>query len=1206
MMRLKRGVLTLSALLLMCSFARAAVEQDFEAISAEQFTAVRGANSAGTTLEISGEQKRSGVKALKINYKFAGGGWLEWDWQQPVPVPLNGDTLTVRLWLRGSGTRDLNSIALRFLDKGGEVWQWRLPNAHAALSGAGWQEVRGTLNVNDLKESWGAPENVNKVVDRPLQFSGFAFEHNEDAPATGAIFLDDLTFGDGASAAGATPRTPAATGAVASYSEDFEAMATEGIAPVDGRNAAGTTYQVVGGTSHGGAKAMKINYQFQGAGWLEFNWATPQPLNANDDQLPLSVWVKGGGNRHFQNGAVRLLDAKGEVWQALLPKFAEALNGDGWREYKVTLDLSNLQESWGAPENVDKKFDRPFHLLGFAFGHTEENAVEGTIYLDDLRAGEGKAIAASVPASTVPCVAFQVEQPSIVASGTEVKITGAASGASGVLAWRARDLNGKELARGQQPLTAASTPFTIVFTPRENGIVYVRAEMQIAQNTNNEPLAFAETRIAVMPARNTPVPASPFLMAVASHPERHSDAIMEKEVELMRKAGFAACRFDMNWGSIQPNGPDEWRWAKFDRLIALFEKNNIIPLPVMGYSPKWASTGDVNSSDWKDHAFAPPRAEAYTNFLQEAVKRYGKTIKYWEIWNEPDLASFWRGTAEQYAQLFNASIKAIKEIDPQAKVMNGGFSETRRRPDFIPTYIQHSIKPDIFAFHTHMQFANLNAAADTVDQNLKAGRWSDIPVWNNEAGYSTFRGGGEREQAAVLIKKFAFTAARGYQGYFWYDLRDDGADNNEIEHNWGLIKNDFTPKASLVAANTLLDALGGKKFVRRLDLGKDLYALQFEDAQNTVLVAWNEGSAQSTLPRFFQTGVTSAQVRDMMGVTTPLPVGGGLLGVSFKPDPQFIVLPGSDLNFSPKGTLLDFAPQVVAAPGAQTTWKWKLINPLNARLRGSAEISVEGGWSLTPSTQSFDVAPGATAEYAVAVTAPGSVAATGSPSLKISISSPDLPQTFEAAAQLKVAPVITRWANAGTLGNATKWKTPLVDLNQPGNYVSLFEATPEVQLHFKGAGDLSAQLFLARVPEGVLVAVRARDDVHFQNEVAGEEWKGDSLQFGFASPDGKSVWEWTAALTKDGPRTHLGIAPEGVDISAVQMPVSIVRDGDITRYEVLVKGGTPALKALFDGAANFNAIINDNDGQGRKGWVEWTPGIGKTKDATLWTPVIFE
>jgi hypothetical protein len=45
-------------------------------------------------------------------------------------------------------------------------------------------------------------------------------------------------------------------------------------------------------------------------------------------------------------------------------------------------------------------------------------------------------------------------------------------------------------------------------------------------------------------------------------------------------------------------------------------------------------------------------------------------------------------------------------------------------------------------------------------------------------------------------------------------------------------------------------------------------------------------------------------------------------------------------------------------------------------------------------------------------------------------------------------------------------------------------------------------------------------------------------------------------------------------------------------------------KAIRQGC-RMSLLVNDNDGAGRKGWLEWTPGIGQTKDPSQYVPVSF-
>jgi len=48
----------------------------------------------------------------------------------------------------------------------------------------------------------------------------------------------------------------------------------------------------------------------------------------------------------------------------------------------------------------------------------------------------------------------------------------------------------------------------------------------------------------------------------------------------------------------------------------------------------------------------------------------------------------------------------------------------------------------------------------------------------------------------------------------------------------------------------------------------------------------------------------------------------------------------------------------------------------------------------------------------------------------------------------------------------------------------------------------------------------------------------------------------------------------------------------------------PGQKAPLGERLAFSFLVNDNDGTGRKGWIEWTPGIGASKDPTRFAALI--
>ncbi len=92
----------------------------------------------------------------------------------------------------------------------------------------------------------------------------------------------------------------------------------------------------------------------------------------------------------------------------------------------------------------------------------------------------------------------------------------------------------------------------------------------------------------------------------------------------------------------------------------------------------------------------PCDIQAYKEFLKKAVERYDGDgqddmpgllipIKYWEIMNEPSMQGgvsggmgeelkFFVGTSEEYLEILKNSYEAIKEADPEAKVVQGGMA----------------------------------------------------------------------------------------------------------------------------------------------------------------------------------------------------------------------------------------------------------------------------------------------------------------------------------------------------------------------------------------------------------------------------------------------------------------------------------------------------------------------------------------------------
>ncbi len=162
---------------------------------------------------------------------------------------------------------------------------------------------------------------------------------------------------------------------------------------------------------------------------------------------------------------------------------------------------------------------------------------------------------------------------------------------------------------------------------------------------------------------------------------------------------------------------------------------------------------------------------------------------------------------------------------------------------------------------------------------------------------------------------------------------------------------------------------------------------------------------------------------------------------------------------------------------------------------------------------------------------------------------------------------------------------------------------------YSGAEDLSGSVWVTWDRDNLYISAKIRDDAFSQTSTADGIWTGDSIQFAAASgtPGERTDWyEYGIALTKEGPQVYRWIAGSGQPIGLVDHAELAVKRDDSsmeTVYELALPWQelTPVLPD--DGILSFSFLVNDNDGQGRKGWIEWGGGIATSKDPAAFKPV---
>jgi hypothetical protein len=149
--------------------------------------------------------------------------------------------------------------------------------------------------------------------------------------------------------------------------------------------------------------------------------------------------------------------------------------------------------------------------------------------------------------------------------------------------------------------------------------------------------------------------------------------------------------------------------------------------------------------------------------------------------------------------------------------------------------------------------------------------------------------------------------------------------------------------------------------------------------------------------------------------------------------------------------------------------------------------------------------------------------------------------------------------------------------------------------------DLSLRFALQWNTDVCYLAVEVTDEVLQNENEASLIWAGDSVQAGFDMAqnggdayDDSDDFEYGWALTGSGEIGHRWHAPTAA--APPQQDFVVVRAGGVTVYEIALPAGDLGQTAFGSGQTfGFSLVANDDDGQGRQGFLQWTPGIGQQK-----------
>ena len=316
---------------------------------------------------------------------------------------------------------------------------------------------------------------------------------------------------------------------------------------------------------------------------------------------------------------------------------------------------------------------------------------------------------------------------------------------------------------------------------------------------------------------------------------------VNRQLDAARSAGANIVRVDLGWAELEASGKGQWsQWAlgRTDNVVAQAQARGIKVLFTLWQTPCWASSAPSElkqscSGAWWDRGverYAPTRPSDYADALAFLVRRYGSRVAAWEIWNEPNSDDFLHAAdrVSTYANLVKAAYPAAKAADPTAKIIAGSLMWADY--SFTEKLFQHGIKGYFDAYSIH-PYSEDRSPLDPQDQWINVSflrgvpavrdvqlRYGDTkPLWLTEYGWSTstvrnaepwVNGVDESVQAQYVGEAITQLPKWPYvEAAILYGLLDMGSDRTDRNSNFGLLRQDFTPKPAFAAFRTAAAAV---------------------------------------------------------------------------------------------------------------------------------------------------------------------------------------------------------------------------------------------------------------------------------------------------------------------------------------------------------------------------------------------------------------
>lgn len=319
----------------------------------------------------------------------------------------------------------------------------------------------------------------------------------------------------------------------------------------------------------------------------------------------------------------------------------------------------------------------------------------------------------------------------------------------------------------------------------------------------------------------------------------------------LKNLGAVSLREDIPWSVIEPQRGARRVPTEFDVFVDTALASNVEPLLILDY-------GHPDYPDGTKPQTAVGAAE-FANYAQSVARHFGQRVSLYEVWNE------WDGTtgntqpasADTYANLARVTYSAVKAVAPHSKVLVGAATSDGIDKGFLRRIVElgaldwsdglslHSYihcrgdtRPEVWYAWVQQQHDDVAKLSNKpFDMYITEMGW---PAHDGKCGVHT------QTQAKYLARTLLLGRTLPYlKGLWWYDLVNDGPQQSEAEHNFGIFRHDRSAKPAAMAFAKVAPIVARMSPTQIWKpAGETLWGVHFEAGADNVWAFWSSDEDQ--------------------------------------------------------------------------------------------------------------------------------------------------------------------------------------------------------------------------------------------------------------------------------------------------------------------------------------------------------------------------